>query len=112
MLSQAQKAVATNSIDRFIGNLGQISQIRPDVLDKFDPDHWADLYSDKLGIDPELIFSNAQVAVIRQQRAQAQQQAQQQAAMMGSSQVAKNLGQTSTAPGTAAGDLMNKLQGH
>lgn len=111
MLSQAQKAVSTNSIDRFVGNLGQIAQLRPDVLDKFDPDHWADLYSDKLGIDPELILPGEQVAMVRQQRAAAQQQAQQQEAMMGASQVAKNMGQTSTQPGTASGDLLNKMQG-
>lgn len=111
MLSQAQKSVATNSIDRFVGNLGQIAQLRPDVLDKFDPDHWADLYSDKLGIDPELIVSGEQAALVRQQRAQAQQQAQQQQTLMNASQTAKNLGQTSTQPGTASGDLINKLQG-
>ena len=111
MLSQAQKAVSTNSIDRFVGNLGQIAQLRPDVLDKFDPDHWADLYSDKLGIDPELILPSEQVALVRQQRAQAQQQAQQQEAMMNASQTAKNLGQTSTQSGTMSGDLLNKMQG-
>ncbi len=111
MLSQAQKAVSTNSIDRFVGNLGQIAQLRPDVLDKFDPDHWADLYSDKLGIDPELILPGEQVALVRQQRAQAQQQAQQQEAMMNASQTAKNLGQTSTQSGTMSGDLLNKMQG-
>ena len=112
MLSQAQKAVATNSIDRFVSNLGQIAQIRPDVLDKFDSDHWADLYSDKLGIDPELIISNEKVALVRQQHAEAQQQAQQQATLMNAAQTAKDLGQTSTQPGTAAGDLINKLQGN
>ena len=112
MLSQAQKAVSTNSIDRFVGNLGQIAQLRPDVLDKFDPDHWADLYSDKLGIDPKLILPGEQVAMVRQQRAQQQQQAQQQEALMNASQTAKNLGQTSTLPGTASGDLLNKMQGN
>jgi hypothetical protein len=111
MLSQAQKSVATNSIDRFVGALGQLAQIRPDILDKFDPDHWVDLYSDKLGIDPELIIPGEQVAMIRQQRAASQQQAQQQEAMMNASQTVKNLGQTSTQPGTASGDLLNKMQG-
>jgi hypothetical protein len=111
MLSQAQKAVSTNSIDRFVGSLGQIATIRPDVLDNFDPDHWSQIYSDKLGIDPQLIIPGKEVALIREQRAQAQQQAQQQEAMNQASQAVKNLGQTSTEPGTAAGDLMNKLQG-
>ena len=86
MLAQAQRAVATNGIDRFVGNLGAVAGFKPDVLDKFDSDKWADAYSDMLGIDPELIVPNDQVALIRKQRAemmaqqQAAAQAQQQAA--------------------------------
>lgn len=86
MLAQAQRAVATNGIDRFVGSLGAVAGFKPDVLDKFDSDKWADAYSDMLGIDPELIVPNEQVALIRQQRAemmaqqQAADQAQQQAA--------------------------------
>lgn len=83
MLAQAQRAVATSGIDRFVGNLGVIAGLKPDVLDKFNADEWADVYADKLGVDPELIVADEQVAVIRQARAQAQQQAtrQQQAAL-------------------------------
>ena len=43
--------VATNGIDRFVGNLGVIAEAKPDVLDKFDADRWADAYADMLGID-------------------------------------------------------------
>ena len=111
MLAQAQKAVSVNGIDRFVSSMGQIATLRPDVLDKFDPDHWVDVYSDKLGIDPELIISGEQVGLIRQQRAQAQAQQQKQAQLMEMSQAAKNLGQTSTQPGTASGDMLAKLQG-
>ena len=80
MLAQAQQAVGTNSVDRFTVNLGTIAQFKPDVLDKFDSDYWADAYSDMLGLDPQLIVPSDQVALIRQQRAKAQQ-AQQAAAM-------------------------------
>lgn len=111
MLSQAQQSVTTNSIDRFVSNLGQIAQIRPDVLDKFDPDHWADIYSDKLGIDPQLIVSGQKVALIRQQHAQAQQQAQKQESLLQASQAVRNLGQTSTQSGTASGDVMAAIKG-
>ena len=45
--------MATNSIDRFITSLGMVAQVRPEVLDKFDPDRWADVYADALGIDPQ-----------------------------------------------------------
>ena len=83
MLAQAQRAVATNSIDRFVGNLGAVAGFKPDVLDKFDADKWADTYADALGIDPDLIVPGEQVALVRQSRAQAmaQQQQAEQAAM-------------------------------
>jgi hypothetical protein len=78
-LAQAQRAIATNSIDRFVGNIGQIATIKPGVLDKLDEDEWADVYADALGIDPRLIVPDSKVAMIRANRAQVQQ-AQQQAA--------------------------------
>ena len=79
MLAQAQRAIGTNSIDRFVGNLGQIAAFAPGVLDKFSSDDWADEYSDMLGISPALIVADDKVALIRNARAQ-QQQAQMQAA--------------------------------
>lgn len=80
-LAQAQKAVDTNAIDRWTANLGAIATIKPNVLDKFDEDKWAEVYADKLGVDPELIVPDERVALIRKQRA-AEQQAMQQAAML------------------------------
>jgi hypothetical protein len=76
MLAQAQRAVSTNSVDRFVGNLGQIATFKPNVLDKFDEDKWADAYADMLGVDPELIVAEDKVALIRDQRAKAQAAAQ------------------------------------
>lgn len=76
MLAQAQRAIGTNSIDRFVGNLGQIAAFAPGVLDKFDADDWADEYSDMLGISPSLVVGNDKVALIRQGRAQQQADAQ------------------------------------
>jgi hypothetical protein len=96
MLAQAQRAVATNSIDRYVGNLGAVAAIKPEVLDKFDADRWADAYADMLGIDPELVVPGDQVAMIRQQRAQ-QMQAQAQAEQMAQgADVAQKLGSIST----------------
>lgn len=77
ILAQAQKAVATNSIDRFTNSLGVIAQLKPEVLDKFDADYWADTYADKLGLDARLLVPGNKVALIRQQRAEQQAQAQQ-----------------------------------
>lgn len=107
VLAQAQRAVATNGIDRFVGNLGVIAQMKPDVLDNFDTDQWAQVYSDALGIDPSLITPSDKMAMVRDQRAQAQQAQAQQEQAMQASQTAKNLGQTPTDGGNAASDVIN-----
>ena len=86
ILAQSQKAVTTNAIDRFTNSLGVIAGMKPEVLDKLDADHWADVYADSLGIDSRLIVPGKQVALIRQQRAEqlAQQQRAEQAAQAAS----------------------------
>ena len=92
ILAQAQKAITTNSIDRFTQNLGVLAGMKPDMLDKFNSDFWVDYYSDALGIDPRFIVSGDQVTLIRQQRAQQEKAAQQMAMMQQGANVAKNLG--------------------
>ena len=106
VLAQAQRAVATNGVDRFTASLGVIAQMKVDVLDKFDADQWVDAYSDMLGVPPSLITPSDKVALIRQQRAQAQQQAAQLQAAEQASAAARNLGATPTTGGNAASDVM------
>ena len=112
MLAQAQRAVATNSIDRFVGNLGAVAGFKPDVLDKFDADKWADTYADALGIDPDLIVAGEQVALIRQSRAEqmAQQVQAEQAAMAADS--ASKLGRVSTATPNLLTDATAAFSGY
>lgn len=112
MLAQAQRAVSTNSVDRFVGNLGQIAELIPGVLDKFDADHWADSYADMLGIDPELIVADDKVALIRKQRA-ATQAAQQKMAMAESAaNTANKLGNTPTTGSNALTDATAAFSGY
>lgn len=106
VLAQAQRAVATNGVDRFVGNLGQIAQFKPDVLDKFDSDQWADAYADMLGIAPNLIVASDKVAIVRDARAKQQAAAQKAAMAESASNTAKNLGATPTTGGNAASDIM------
>jgi hypothetical protein len=112
MLAQAQRAIGTNSVDRFVGNLGAIAGMKPEVLDKFDADKWADHYSDMLGVDPELITPDDQVALIRQQRAQAEQAAQQQAMMAQGADTMSKLGTVNTDQKTLANDVMRQFSGY
>ncbi|MGU3629849.1 portal protein [Comamonas sp. C24C] len=109
VLAQAQRAVGTNSVDRFVGNLGAIAAIKPEVLDKFDADEWADVYSDMLGVEPTLIVPDDQVALIRKQRAQQQQAAQQAAMMNSAADTANKLGATPTAGSNALTDIASAV---
>jgi len=115
MLAQAQRAVATNSIDRFVGSLGTVAALgKPGVLDRFDEDVWAEEYSDMLGVDPKLIVSGEKVALIRKARAEQAQQAQE--AALRNEQVAQvaKLGSVKTQGGqsNAGADIMNLFSGY
>ena len=111
MLAQAQKAVAVNGIDRFVLSLGQVAQVKPEVLDKLDADQWADLYGDKLGVDPRLVVAGDKLALVRKERAAQQQAAQAGAALQQGADVLSKAGGVPLGPGTVAGELGRRLVG-
>lgn len=112
MLAQAQRAIGTNAVDRFVGNLGQIAQMKPDILDKFDQDQWADIYSDMLGVDPSLIVADKNVAMLRDARNKAMAAKEQAAAMQQQSQTVKNMSQSPTGGKNALTDVVNMFSGY
>ena len=111
-LAQAQRAVAVGNMDRFVNTIGAVAQVKPEVLDKLDADQYADALADALGIDPSLVVADEKVAIIRQQRAQAQAAAQQQEQAPVMAQTAKTLADTDTQGQNALTDLMANLQGY
>ena len=92
ILAQAQKAISTNSVDRMFSVLGNLAGMRPDIVDNVDLDFWPQWYADALGVDPRFIVSGKKVAVIREQRARADQQAAAMEQLHGATQAAKNMG--------------------
>lgn len=112
MLAQAQRAVGTNSIDRFVGNLGAVAQFKPEVLDRFDSDRWAEVYSDSLSLDPQIIVPRDQAQAIREQRAQAQAQAQQAALAEQQASTAQKLASAKTDQPNALTDATRAFQGY
>lgn len=112
VLAQAQRAVGLNSIDRFVGNLGVIAQMKSDVLDKFDADQWVDVYADNLGLDPSVIVADEQVALVRQERAAQQQAAVAQEQALAAAQTMNQLGQVDTSGKNAATDVLTQLTGY
>ena len=112
VLAQAQQAVGTGTIDRFVSSLGMIAQVKPEVLDRFDADQWVEVYSDKLGVDPELIVPGDKAALIRQDRAKQQQAAQSAAALNSVADTVGKLGSVPTDGDSMGGKVMNMFTGY
>ena len=98
MLAQAQRAIGINSIDRYVMTLGQVAQLKPDVLDTLDADVLSERYADRMGVDPDLVISGKRLALIREQRAQAQAQAQAVAQAEQAASAAQKLRSVQTGP--------------
>lgn len=96
VMAQAQKAVGIGSIERFVGFIGNMSQLFPAARDKLDVDNTIDEYGDMLGVPATITKSDEQVKAERE--AQAQQEQAQQALQMGaqSADIAKTMSETST----------------
>jgi len=115
MLAQAQKAVATGSMERLADFIGNLSAVKPEVLDKLDSDQTVDEYADMLGVPPGVIMSDDEVEGIRSARQQ--QQAAMQAAETAKvgaeavnqgAQAAKVLSEADSPRQAAPGDVLNK----
>lgn len=111
-LAQAQRAIGVGAIDRLLGTVGSIATMKPDVLDKLNADQIVDTYADMLGVDPNLIVGDENVAMIRQQRADAQQKAEQQQQMAMMADTAAKVGGIDTGNPNALTDVMQGLQGY
>jgi hypothetical protein len=113
-LAQAQRAVGTTAVDRLVSAVGQLAVAKqdPSVWDKLDTDEITDEYGDMLGVDPHMIVASDKVALIRQNRAQAQQKAAQQQALAQHAQTAQTLSQTDTSGKNALTDVMGGMQGY
>lgn len=93
VLSQAQKSISVNPIERLVAMVTPLVEVQPDVLDKIDFDQAIDEAGHSLSIPAKVIRSDEEVAQIRGERAQAMkaQQAMQMAEQ--GSKAAKNLAQ-------------------
>ena len=62
-------------IEKFIGNVSNLAQVQPQVLDLIDFDKITKKYGDILDIDAHLYRDESKVEQVRNERAEQQQQA-------------------------------------
>jgi len=74
LLAQAQKAIGLAAIERTIGFVGSVAQLKPEVLDKLDVDETVDAFADQVGPPPSMIRTTKQANESRKARAEAEQQ--------------------------------------
>lgn len=109
VLAQAQRIVGTQGVDRLLGTVGGLAQMKPEVLDKIDFDQVVDDLGNAYGVNPKIILPDDQVAMLREQRAQALQAQQAAAAMPAMVDSAKTASEIDT---NNLGDVMNGLMGY
>ena len=78
VLAQAQKMMGTTAIEQTVRFVGAMGAAVPEVLDNLDHDETVRKYADMVGVPPEMIRSEEEVATLR--KARAEQQAAEQAA--------------------------------
>ena len=76
-LAQAQRSVATQSIDRTVRFVAGMASIKPDVVDKVDADWASEEYGRVTGVSPKMFVGDEEVSAVRRQRAEAQAAAEQ-----------------------------------
>lgn len=109
MLAQAQKAIGVGSIDRLLGTVGAVAELKPGVVDKIDELELVDIYADLLGTPSKLVIANEQVAIIRDKKQQQQEQAENLAMANEAASTAKTLSEADTAGQNALTDVAKQF---
>lgn len=109
MLAQAQKAIGIGGIDRILGTIGAIAAFKPGVVDKLDENELVDVYADLLGTPAKIIVANEKVALLKQQRDQAEQAAVQSQLANETANTAKTLSEADTQGENALNAIKEQL---
>lgn len=102
MLAEAQKAVTTTAVERWLAQVGSMAGIDPTVYDNVAKDEVVDGYGEMLGVPQRFIVDPKKVTKVRAQRAKDQQQQQQMQATLPSVKAAQLLSQTDVGGGQNA----------
>ena len=110
IMHQAQKTAGLAAIDRLGRAVAEIAQFDPSVLDKIDADKLINEYGETLGVPPEIIRSDEQVAEIRGARARQEQEQEQADRMQQGAATAKDLSSADVGGNNALNSLIQQSQ--
>ena len=108
IMAEAQKLIGISGIERFTQYVGQVAQIDQTALLKIKAENLIDAYADIVSIPPDIVRTDEEVTMIKQEMAQAQQAQAAMQSMQQSAQVAQNLAKTPLEDGTALAGLLDQ----
>lgn len=110
MLARSQRAIRAQSLTNFLGMVGQVAQLKPEVLNKINPFQVVNEYADYYSVAPSVLVPDdeATAQLQAQQQAQAQQAQGEQAAQ--TVDALSKLGKVPTGNETMAGQAIEGLQ--
>jgi hypothetical protein len=111
MLSLAQKAASTASLERWASVMGNMQAADPSIADVWDRDAWAEEYSHDILLPRRIMNSPEKVQQLREARAKQMQQQQAMGAAQAAVEGAKTLSETQLGSGQNALALMMGNQG-
>ena len=111
IMAQAQKLLGTSSIERLASFVGNLAAVKPEALDKLNIDELVDEYAGALGVKPDLVRTDEEVAAIRESRAQQMAAAQASEQATQAVQGAKVLSETDVSGDNALTRLLGNLGG-
>jgi hypothetical protein len=109
MLAQAQRSVATTSIERSFAFAGNLAGQFPTILDNLDADQALVIYTNLMNAPPTMVRPKTQVDAIREQRSQELAAQQEQAQLAELVAGAKTMSETQVGGGQNALQMMTGL---
>jgi hypothetical protein len=109
IMAQAQKLLETTGVERLAAFVSGLQPVFQEARDVVDIDNVVREYADMLGVNPDMLFSEAQVKKVRNQKAAMAQQQQVAAGANQGSQTAKNLSQVPMNQDTGLTRLMQQF---
>ncbi len=109
IMAQAQKLIGTTGVERLGSFVGNMANVVPDIVDKLNVDEMVDDYAGMLGVKPDLVRSDEEVAQIRAAKQAAIQAQRQGEAALRAAQGAKTLSETGLEGDNALNRMLSGL---
>jgi hypothetical protein len=106
LFDQAQKAIGLNAVERWTSSLAAASEFKPEALDRWNADKWAEDMAERLGVPTELVVPEDEARQLREARSRAEAAQAQIEAAQGQAKAVRDLAGAPTTGDNALSELV------